>query len=596
MYDYVKNDTVIYRDLIKVSDAYCLDGTCASNHGKLVLQGGGLYEGDLKNGKAEGKGTIKYLSGLLFTGEMHNNKMNGKGKREIGNNFYEGNFVDDQKNGYGEYHWNDNRFYKGNWVNNQMSGKGIMHFESGDFYEGEFADDKRNGFGEYHWNGKQFYKGNWINNQMEGKGIFQYENGNVYEGQFVYSICIGSGTITLVNGDKYVSNEWINKKADKGLFYKHGDAVPVTGIWDVDHFISEEQATHDEEQKFSKADKKYVRECEKAVEKGNQDSLTALGLFYIKHGNLWQKGVDLLRQGDSQGCAKCTYYLGYLYGYRGFKLMDSAIKYYTKAAILGYGTAMFELAQIYQYGNLTDTAKKIYVYIKTKKDTSLALAWYEKGIAARNPESLINYQTLKDVIAGGPFAQASVFANKQDYVQALKWSRTAADKTNDARAWLMLGVYYNLGMGVEKDDNLAKVFYEKAGAAGDAQAYAFAAQVYHDHGSTEYAYGLWDKAIAMGYTKAIDELDMARYHDKQKSFSDWATKELERKRQNNGNNTSTTTSNQRKCPICNGSGVTDNFRGGQSSLEQDKDGRWHTVYTAKSSACSFCNGTGYVKQ
>ena len=46
-----------------------------------------------------------------------------------------------------------------------MHGKGVYKWADGRVYEGEFVNDKRNGFGIYTWTDGRRYEGNWISNK-----------------------------------------------------------------------------------------------------------------------------------------------------------------------------------------------------------------------------------------------------------------------------------------------------------------------------------------------------------------------------------------------------------------------------------------------
>jgi hypothetical protein len=52
-----------------------------------------------------------------------------------------------------------------------------------DFYEGQYVDDLKEGYGRYIWWSGNYYEGEWKNDCMEGKGKKVYLNGNYYEGE-----------------------------------------------------------------------------------------------------------------------------------------------------------------------------------------------------------------------------------------------------------------------------------------------------------------------------------------------------------------------------------------------------------------------------
>lgn len=74
--------------------------------------------------------------------------------RETKKEFYEGELDENfNKNGYGEY-----------------------TFENGEKYEGEFEKGLRNGSGEYHYSDGSIYRGEWLNDKKMGFGSYKYGN------------------------------------------------------------------------------------------------------------------------------------------------------------------------------------------------------------------------------------------------------------------------------------------------------------------------------------------------------------------------------------------------------------------------------------
>lgn len=114
----------------------------------LELQGS--YEGGCVDGKAEGQGTAK--GSATYTGGFHLGKKHGRGvKTWAWGDRYEGDFVDDYKDGWGIYAW------------------GARTLFAGDRYEGGFAGDKRNGYGIYFWASGDSYAGPWKDDSVSGR-------------------------------------------------------------------------------------------------------------------------------------------------------------------------------------------------------------------------------------------------------------------------------------------------------------------------------------------------------------------------------------------------------------------------------------------
>jgi serine/threonine protein kinase len=104
--------------------------------GKVAMPGNTIYEGDLVNGKPNGKGKIKAKT-------------------------YE---------------------CKGDFRNGALNGKGICEYKSGDRYEGEFRDNKFNGSGKIKYANGDRYEGEFGDDNLNGKGVLIYQDGRRDEG------------------------------------------------------------------------------------------------------------------------------------------------------------------------------------------------------------------------------------------------------------------------------------------------------------------------------------------------------------------------------------------------------------------------------
>ena len=69
-------------------------------------------------------------------------------------------------------------------MNNKMHGKGILFYENGNTFEGEFENDEKNGFGVYiYLEREEKYEGYYKNDKRNGKGKFYGKNGTVFDGK-----------------------------------------------------------------------------------------------------------------------------------------------------------------------------------------------------------------------------------------------------------------------------------------------------------------------------------------------------------------------------------------------------------------------------
>jgi hypothetical protein len=114
-------------------ESYSGDKKKDNYHGKgvLMFQDDEKYEGNFLNGRFHGFGTYTYGpksidAGDKYEGYYKKGKKSGKGILKIGDWVYEGQFIDDLANGFGQ-----------------------MKFGNGDTYKGEFKDGKKHGYGTY---------------------------------------------------------------------------------------------------------------------------------------------------------------------------------------------------------------------------------------------------------------------------------------------------------------------------------------------------------------------------------------------------------------------------------------------------------------
>ena len=87
-----------------------------------------------------------YDNGDIYEGELVNGKRNGKGKMEYTNgDIYEGLFKDDLKAGKGKMIYANGNIYEGFFAKDRPSGKGKLLYKNGNIYEGYFLEGKLNG-------------------------------------------------------------------------------------------------------------------------------------------------------------------------------------------------------------------------------------------------------------------------------------------------------------------------------------------------------------------------------------------------------------------------------------------------------------------
>ena len=83
---------------------------------------------------------------------------------------YEGEWKDNQFNGYGIYYFPDGKRYVGEWKNSCKDGFGKFYFDDDRKYVGFYKKDKRDGFGIFYINENNIILNFWKNGKRNGLG------------------------------------------------------------------------------------------------------------------------------------------------------------------------------------------------------------------------------------------------------------------------------------------------------------------------------------------------------------------------------------------------------------------------------------------
>jgi hypothetical protein len=211
--------------------------------------------------------------------------------------------------------------------------------------------------------------------------------------------------------------------------------------------------------------------------------------------DLWQKAAAL-------GYYTAQYNLGTMFenGDGTPVQYETALKYYAMAGNQGYGKAQASAGQLY-LNKLVETQgdearrlqlaydwlSKAAAQNETLAQVGLGYMYYNGQVASVTDPKERNRQALdlwqKAANAGSRAAQFNLGVMFRDGTatmgtdqaandaEAVKWFRLAADQ-NDAAALTELGKFHLVGRGVPKDEAKAKELFQKAAAAGDANAAA----------------------------------------------------------------------------------------------------------------------------
>lgn len=108
-----------------------------------------LYISNLENSKSRGTISINTINGLQSFANLPisnpNKKLYSSGA------YYVGNFLGNQRSGWGKLRWAIGCEHEGYYHNNKRDGRGTLAWKDGSVYKGDFKDDLRHGYGEISW-------------------------------------------------------------------------------------------------------------------------------------------------------------------------------------------------------------------------------------------------------------------------------------------------------------------------------------------------------------------------------------------------------------------------------------------------------------
>jgi tetratricopeptide (TPR) repeat protein len=212
-----------------------------------------------------------------------------------------------------------------------------------------------------------------------------------------------------------------------------------------------------------------------------------LGLFY-EVAKRYDKALDWYHRGARQGCEACECNIGnsYYYGHGVERNIDTALEWYTKAAEKGHALAQHKVGVIHhekgQHVEAFKWFKKAAIQGIIQAEYNLGKC-YEDGLGVdKNIPKAVKWYT-KAAEQGHAPAQNKVGCihhDKEQYDEAFKWYMKAANQ-GFTDAEINLGIYYEDGLGVEKNIPEAIKWYAKAAEKGD----TYAAEVLEELTSRE---------------------------------------------------------------------------------------------------------------
>ncbi|XP_043379986.1 radial spoke head 10 homolog B isoform X17 [Chelonia mydas] len=182
--------------------------------GVAHFQGGNTYRGMFSEGLMHGHGTYAWADGVKYEGTIYYN--------QEGTSWYEGDWVNNIRAGWGIRCYKSGNIYEGQWEENMRQGEGRMRWlTTNQEYTGQWVNGIQHGYGTHTWflkriPGSQYplrneYVGDFVNGDRHGRGRFFYASGAMYDGEWVCNKKHGLGRFVFKNG-RIFEGEFINDK------------------------------------------------------------------------------------------------------------------------------------------------------------------------------------------------------------------------------------------------------------------------------------------------------------------------------------------------------------------------------------------------
>ena len=197
---------------------------------------------------------------------------------------------------------------------------------------------------------------------------------------------------------------------------------------------------------------KSVRRAETQDEVDMHKNQESHARSHVEDGAIGEESIEVVRRKAEAGSARHQTTLGYCYesGRMGLPVdVKQAGHWYTRAARLGYGRAMYNLGLCHVKG------------VGVEQDPFAAMGWFEAGSKAGFPKASLcagMCARLGHGVVGGPNVEA-----------ACKWFRLAAE-AGEPEAMHCLGECLDMGEGCEADPEKARAWYEASAKLGHAGA------------------------------------------------------------------------------------------------------------------------------
>ncbi|KAF4716065.1 Elongation of fatty acids protein 2, variant 2 [Perkinsus olseni] len=137
----------------------------------------------------EGPGIeLGYSDGSKYIGDIVDGQREGEGRWEYPGGYYQGMWLKNEPHGEGVQTWADGRIYVGTFKEGKFHGAGRMEWHVAGHrggpmvYQGQYVEDRKEGYGTFEWPDGRKYAGWWLAGKRHGDGEYTTEFGQTRKG------------------------------------------------------------------------------------------------------------------------------------------------------------------------------------------------------------------------------------------------------------------------------------------------------------------------------------------------------------------------------------------------------------------------------
>jgi hypothetical protein len=160
-----------------------------------------FYDGEYSKNQKEGNGKVVYSNGDEYSGSWRKNLRHGAGTYfyKALNLSYDGDWDNNSRNGNGTMTFSNGDVMEAGWEYNAVSETKVGRFvyKSGDLYEGTLRKGLKHGTGVIYYSDGAKYEGGWRDDYRDGLGLMLLGDGGLFQGHFTANSTNGIGMLLL---------------------------------------------------------------------------------------------------------------------------------------------------------------------------------------------------------------------------------------------------------------------------------------------------------------------------------------------------------------------------------------------------------------